>query len=61
MPKQWWKSKTVWLGILTVVAGLLDVLYSWIVAGDFSSSGIVLLVSGAVGVLLRFLTTQPVE
>lgn len=61
MPKQWWKSKTVWLGILTVALGILDVLYAWLVAGDFSTSGVVLLVSGAMGVILRFLTTQPIE
>lgn len=61
MPKQWWKSKTVWLGILTVLIGILEVLYAWLIAGDFSTSGVVLFISGAMGVVLRFLTTQPIE
>lgn len=61
MPKKWYTSKTVWLAVLTIIAGVLDVLQAWLVQGDFSASGVVMLVSGSVGVLLRFLTTQPIE
>jgi hypothetical protein len=59
--KQWWKSRTAWLGILAAAAGLLEVLHAWLVAGDFSASGIVLLLTGITGFALRFLTTEPIK
>jgi hypothetical protein len=55
-PKPWWKSKTVWLGVLTAVAG----------AGQFAgvaphAAPAILAASGVAGIILRTVTAAPIE
>jgi hypothetical protein len=59
--KNWWKSKTVWLGILTVSIGILTAVAEFLARGDFSPSALVLMISGAMGVILRFITDKPLQ
>jgi hypothetical protein len=54
--KQWFKSRTVWLGIFTISAGIVAVLES-----NFPTIGWVATASGIVQVFLRFVSTTPIE
>lgn len=53
-PKPWWKSKTLYVSALQVVAGVLAV------PGLGVPAGTVLIASGVVHAVLRVLTSQPV-
>jgi hypothetical protein len=55
-PKPWWKSKTVWLGVLTAIAG----------AGQYAgvaphAAPAILAASGIAGIVLRTVTKQPLS
>ena len=50
------KSKTVWFGIVTEIWGVAQVLLG---GGDFSREAIVSLVTGALIIILRAVTTTP--
>ena len=52
------KSKTVWFGIATSAWGLVQI---FIQAGDFSREALVSLVSGIVIIVLRAVTTKPLD
>lgn len=56
--KPWWRSLTVWLGLLELAVGLLDVAAESGLTGD-SVDGVLLTVAGVLTVLFRFLTRQP--
>lgn len=60
MKKRWFQSRAVWLGILTCAIGILEVVHQYFMNGDFSPSGITMAVSGALGVVLRFLTSDSI-
>lgn len=61
--KPWYKSKTVWVGILEILAGIGDVLVSWLNGQTDVPPlvGYTLLVSGLAKVLLRTLTKEPIK
>ena len=59
--KNKWLSRTVWLGVITVAIGILELVAEFLASGDFSPPAITLIVSGALGVVLRFLTSQPIK
>ena len=58
--KQWWKSKTVWINVLTVL-GSVVVLAS--TSFDVSKQVLewLLFSSGVVNILLRFLSGEPLN
>jgi len=60
MSKQWFKSRTVWVGIVEFLIGVATVLAAWLQAGDFSVAGVGLLVIGVLTVVLRWLTDKPI-
>jgi hypothetical protein len=49
-------SKTVWFGVVTEIWGIAQV---FMAGGDFSVEAIVTMVSGAIIVVLRAVTTSP--
>ena len=55
MPKQWYQSKTIWIGILSIAIGVLSFL------ADNPDLGIFATASGIIGVVLRYLTSSPLE
>lgn len=59
--KKWFQSKTVWLGLLTMILSLLTFLQgeSWIQQYPNIVSGIGTAI-GALTVILRFVTTKPI-
>lgn len=59
--KRWYLSRTVWAGILEIVIGALGLLATWLQQGDFSLPAVILLVVGVLTIILRKLTTQPIE
>jgi hypothetical protein len=59
--KAWYASKTVWLGILEILIGILDAVATFLATGDLSSTALVTLTSGILTIVLRKLTTQPLE
>ena len=54
--KSWFKSKAVWLGIITISVGVLAVFET-----NFPTIGWVAIAKGVLDVLLRFATTTPIE
>jgi len=53
MEKKWYQSRTIWIGILETLAGILTA-----IAGELSVGG-VLTISGIVKIILRTITTSP--
>ena len=53
--KEWWKSRTVWVGAVQVVAGLL------LAFADYAGAGGALTLSGVATVLLRTITKTEVK
>ena len=51
--KKWYKSKGVWLGILTFTVGAIEVVQSLIINDDFSTLGILTAVAGIAKVAER--------
>ena len=58
--KRWWQSRTIWLGLLELTIGLLDV-FAESGLTDESADGVLLMIAGMLTVLLRFVTRLPVE
>ena len=55
MAKPWYRSKTIWLSILIVAGGIAEYI-SGLPAGVSISTTI----AGVLGIVIRFLTSQPV-
>ena len=55
------ESKTVWFNGLTIILGLAIVGQDWLVAGDFSTAGILALVISACNLGLRLVTTSALK
>ena len=53
MVKPFWQSKGVWVGVLTALVGSVEVIRAGVVAGDFSTLGVVTLVLGVLKVWER--------
>jgi hypothetical protein len=58
--KPWWRSRTVWLGLLELAVGLLDVTAESGLT-DESADGALLAAAGILTVLFRYLTDRPIE
>ena len=59
--KKWYKSKTVWLGVITTLIGALGLVSDLLGKPTISSQDITLLLSGILGVVLRvWFTTEPI-
>ena len=55
MSKQWYKSKTLWIGILEFVGGILVA-----ISGQLAAGG-VMTIDGIIKVVLRVLTDSKIE
>ena len=53
--KQWWQSKTVWLGVLIIAGGIAEY-----IAGLPAGVSIPTIIAGCLGIIIRFLTNQPI-
>jgi len=56
--KFWWQSKTVWLGVLQTMIGILLIVADFLQKGNFSPSEATLLVTGILTVVLRIWFTD---
>ena len=57
--KPWWKSKTMWAGILIALAGAGDALAGSAVL-DSTTADLVITAAGILKIILRKLTSQPI-
>jgi len=61
MFKRWFESKTVWLNILTALAGIVQLVIEFLNGGDLSVNGIFMLLVGIANIIIRiFFTKEPV-
>jgi uncharacterized membrane protein len=58
--KPWYTSKTVWAGILEILAAIGLVVADFLQAGDFTAPAFVLLGVGVLTIVMRFLTNAPI-
>jgi uncharacterized membrane protein YbaN (DUF454 family) len=61
MTKKWYTSKTIWLGIVAIAIGILEVVYSWLETASFTVADFIVLAIGILTVVLRFLTSTPIR
>lgn len=60
--KKWWKSKMVWVNALTVLVGVVGYVAGHEVIKEYPETiAILVAVQGGINVILRFLTSKPVE
>ena len=55
LQKEWWKSRTLWVGILTTVGGICTAL------AGYAATGGTITVLGVVNVILRIVTNKPLK
>ena len=53
-PKPWWKSKTLWLGVIQIAIAIASYIEGQLLSGS------VVLVSGILTVIFRYLTDAPI-
>ena len=53
--KPWFKSRTVWLGVLEIAGGIAE-----FIAGLPAEASAATIVAGIVTIIIRFLTKQPI-
>lgn len=53
MEKPWYQSKLVWLGVITTLIGVLEVVGIWLEAAQFQPQDFVVLAVGVLTVILR--------
>ena len=58
--KAWYQSKTVWTMVLAVVIAVGEFVAQFVANGDYSVPAIILGVVGIAGIVLRFLTSEPI-
>ncbi len=59
--KNWWESKTIWVGILQILCSIGFSVADFLQAGDFTGPAIALFVTGIISIVLRFLTNEPLK
>lgn len=59
--KKWYTSRTIIIGGLQSLSGILILLADFLTAGDFSSSAMVLFLNGVVMIVLRLMTSEAVQ
>ena len=57
--KQWWESKTIWINILTLVAMIISQITGWEDMKSYAPT--LLIVSNAINLVLRFISTAPIK
>ena len=57
--KQWWRSKTIWINILTLVAVIISQIMGWEDMKSYAPT--LLIVSNAINLVLRFISTSPIK
>lgn len=57
--KPWYRSKTLWANVFTVLIAILGLLGAHPLLEQYSDH--ILLVMGVIGILLRFVTDQPLS
>jgi uncharacterized membrane protein len=57
--KQWWRSKTIWINILTLVAMIISQITGWEDMKSYAPT--LLIVSNAINLVLRFISTAPIK
>lgn len=58
--KDWWKSRTFWLGITQLVVALLLYFQEWLQTTTEETS-LALLISGLLMIFMRWLTDKPIS
>ncbi len=61
MKKRWFRSKTILTGIAEEIIGAVLTGIERIESGDWSTTGIALLITGLLTIILRKVTTAPIE
>ena len=59
--KDWWKSKTLWVGVLQILCSIGLNVADFLEAGNFTGPAIALFVTGVLTIVLRFLTNEPLK
>ncbi len=59
--KNFWESKTFWAGVIQILIATLGLVADFLGKGDFSTSAYILLATGVLTIVLRFLTDQPIK
>lgn len=59
--KQWYQSKTIWIGVLSFLIGLTGLLVPFFKEAVFTAASITALVEGALMIVLRLVTNQPIN
>lgn len=62
--KSWWKSKTIWVGVLQVISSVALSLSSFLSEGgtlDVDSNQTILALNGIAMIVLRWLTDKPID
>lgn len=60
--KKWWKSKTVWVNLVTVMAGVVGYVAGHDVIQDNASLvAMMVVMQGGLNVVLRFVTGTPIK
>jgi hypothetical protein len=60
--KKWWKSKTVWVNLVTVMAGVVGYVAGHNVIQDNASLvAMMVVMQGGLNVVLRFVTGTPIK
>jgi hypothetical protein len=57
--KQWWESKTIWVNILTLLAMVISQIMGWEDMKSYAPT--LLIVSNAINLVLRFVSTAPIK
>jgi len=60
MVKSWLSSKTVWIGIVEILIGVLGLVATFLGVGIYTPEAFVLLGVGILTIVLRFMTTEAV-
>ena len=60
MVKSWLSSKTVWVGIIEILIGVLGLVGTFLGVGIYTPEAFVLLGVGILTIVLRFMTTEAV-
>lgn len=59
--KAWYNSKMVWIGIATVLLGVIPLVQEMIAKGPVDLNSVLTVVSGAIVVILRVWTNSPID
>ena len=58
--KPWYESKLLWVGVLTVLLGIIPLVQEMLLKGPIDLNSILTVVSGAIVILLRVWTNDPI-